>query len=67
MKRIFVRAGIALVGIITWLLPSQAEAQIYDWISCERLGFYWICDADEQCWSRIVFTSSGVYLVYGCV
>ena len=74
MKRIFVRASIAIVGMITWLLPRQAESHhgldgtVKDWVSCSAYGWYWICDSDEQCQWVLVKDNSilGYTLYYGC-
>ena len=45
MKRILAQAGIALVGLTTWLLPNQANALKI----CIWGGHVWTCPDGTDC------------------
>ena len=50
MKRMLVRASIALVGMTTWLLPNQAKAHVI----CIWGGYIWLCPDGTDCAVEIV-------------
>ena len=49
MKRLFVRAGIALVGMTTWLLPNQAKADVLCSATVGGVTYIWSCPDGTQC------------------
>ena len=60
MKRLFVRAGIALVGMTTWLLPNQAKAHILCSITVGGVTYTWSCPDDTQC-AVTIYDHGGYY------
>ena len=54
MKRLFVRAGIAFVGMTTWLLPNQAKADVLCSITVGGVTYVWSCPDATQCAVSIV-------------
>ena len=72
LKRIFVRASIALVGMTTWLLPDRANATI----TCEADlpdgsgTVMWNCPSSQQCYWIVVCYSDDCYdfsMWIGCI
>ena len=63
MKRMLAQAGIALVGLTTWLLPNQANAHII----CRWGGLTWTCPDGTQCTVVLVDHGDHYHLIgYGC-
>ena len=62
MKRMFAQAGIALVGLTTWLLPNQAEAHKI----CTWGGEVWTCPDGAGCVVVIIRTQPPI-VILGCI
>lgn len=63
MKRMLVRAGIALVSMTTWLLPNQAEAHVI----CTWGGRIWFCPDGTDCALRIVDHGDHFHVYPSCI
>ena len=66
MKRIFVQAGIAAVGMIAWLLPNQAKADVDCNVTVGGVSVTWSCLEDAQCYVEVILTNPPHFTV-ACV
>ncbi len=66
MKRIFVQVGIALVGMIAWLLPNQAKADFDCNATVGGISVTWSCRGDDQCHVKVILTNPPHFIV-SCV
>lgn len=71
MKRIFVRTSIALVGMITWLLPDRANAsQSCDGFLPDGVYLQWTCPYGTDCIGpiNVYDDDDGTWMItyYGC-
>ncbi len=69
MKRIFVRAGLTLVGLTAWLLPNQAKAEETEENCSVTAGGHtvtWSCPSDDLCRSTVTFSNGNVSIETSC-
>ncbi len=67
MKRIFVRAGVSLVGLMAWLLPNQAKAHSNCSIAVGGETITWSCPSADQCIVIFTFYNDGTFsFITGC-
>ena len=68
MKRIFVRAGITLVGLTAWLLPNQAKAHDNCSVTVGGETITWSCPSADMCIVAVTYYNDGtVSVTIGCV
>ena len=68
MKRIFLRVGISLVGLISWILPNQAKAD--GWHNChsevDGKEYKWSCASQNDCRMDVYITERGTRISTYC-
>ncbi len=67
MKRIFVRAGVSLVGLMAWLLPNRAMADYNCSVTVGDDTVTWSCPADELCEATVTYSNGNVSIQVACV
>ena len=67
MKRLFVRAGIALVGMTTWLLPNQAKADVLCSTTVGGVTITWSCPDGTQCFYFVIEYETHYAIYTSCI
>ena len=66
MKRLFVRAGVSLVGLMAWLLPNRATADENCSVTAGGHTVTWSCPSADMCESTVTYSNGNVSVATAC-